>query len=638
LLVLWRNRLLEQGGAGVVMRGLEHGEEINNRYVVERKIGRGGMSQVYEVRDIRVPERRFALKVVAPSRTLNPRVESRFWQEATILRQLHHPNVVQYEEFALPKDQSPYLVMELLSAGSIATLLELAQSRALPPVTLPSGLPRRLALDIACQCLSGLAHAHEQGIAHRDIKPQNLLLVQPPAEVLKTGRCQVKLADFGIAATTSPHLRLTAPGAFVGTPMYSAPERLEPMVSVNVHGADTPDERLLTAEKQADLFSLGMVMYEMWFGLESFSLRPDLDRTDVRGQLLAWLRRFQEQLARHQNLDPDIELIRDLLNEAPDQRPSAHDALRRLQSENGALTVGEAVSMDSRTWSLGDEGAVPATVAPATRSQEPASETASTVEDGEPREPRSSSSLPAPGRTRKLVWAVVGLLGAAGVGVGGLLFFSGGDFPFRPGITEGEQVSAQASGLSPSSPEETRTEAETASDLVHEPPTKKQEDLDAPPGAPGKTVPCQAGQPGILENEFLEQVGKLKIPLRLTADDLSCQVSVRGGVYVHERVVRGSRVAAPGAGTVRLYRLSPFPDGKGRGPCLAVVHTDHFMSKLCGLDDRKYLVKTGQRVRSGQPLGRLTTGLLRWEVLWIPGEGEGSKEPRSLDIRPLIRR
>ena len=192
-------------------------------------LGRGGMGAVYKARQPRL-DRLVALKIISPEKQGEPQFAERFEREARALARLHHPNIVTVYDFGEVQGNF-YLLMEFVDG---LTLRQLMQTRKLSPVE---------ALGIVPKICEALQYAHGQGIVHRDIKPENILLD-------KAG-C-VKIADFGIAKILGDGGRtnLTAEQV-VGTPHYMAPEQVEHPQAV---------------DHRADIYSLGVVFYEMLTG------------------------------------------------------------------------------------------------------------------------------------------------------------------------------------------------------------------------------------------------------------------------------------------------------------------------------------------------------------------------------------
>jgi len=193
-------------------------------------IGKGGMGAVYQARQPAL-DRVVALKILPPQTAGGPGFIERFNREARALAKLNHPNIVAVYEFG-QANGLPYFIMEFVNG---LNLRQLEQAGKLSP---------HEALQIVPQICEALQFAHDEGIVHRDIKPENILLD-------KKGR--VKIADFGIAKILGrePDVAITETGGAIGTPHYMAPEQME---------------KPTTVDHRADIFSLGVVFYEMLTG------------------------------------------------------------------------------------------------------------------------------------------------------------------------------------------------------------------------------------------------------------------------------------------------------------------------------------------------------------------------------------
>ena len=213
-------------------------------------LGRGGMGVVYKARQPRL-NRFVALKILAREKEQDAQFAERFTREAQALARLSHPNIVTVHDFGEAGGHC-YLLMEFVDGLNLRQLL---QTRKMPP---------EQALTIVPKICEALQYAHEQNIVHRDIKPENILLD-------KQGR--VKIADFGIAKMMGDETgqqTLTGAKDAVGTPHYMAPEQIE---------------KPLTVDHRADIYSLGVVFYEMLTGelpLGKFQPPSQKVRVDVR--------------------------------------------------------------------------------------------------------------------------------------------------------------------------------------------------------------------------------------------------------------------------------------------------------------------------------------------------------------------
>ena len=193
-------------------------------------IGRGGMGAVYRARQPSL-DRDVAIKLLPPEAAADPAFAARFANEARILAQLQHPHIVAVHETGRTTAGHLFIVMEFVSGCDLAQLL--AQGP----------LPTARALGIARAVCEALEFAHQHGVVHRDIKPANVLIAEDGA---------VKVADFGVARVRAEtdETRLTFTGLALGTPDYMAPEQRQ--------GGEV--------DGRADLFSLGVMLYEMLTG------------------------------------------------------------------------------------------------------------------------------------------------------------------------------------------------------------------------------------------------------------------------------------------------------------------------------------------------------------------------------------
>lgn len=205
------------------------------RYSINKQVGLGGMATVYRAYDERL-EREVAIKIIRtdafPPNQLS-RILKRFEREAKALGRLSHPNIIKVIDFG-EYEGAPYLVMEFLPGGTVKQLLG-------------KPIPWQDAVNIILPIAEALEYAHEQKIIHRDIKPSNILLTQ---------KGQPMLTDFGIAKIleTDDTFTLTGTGIGVGTPDYMAPEQWTG-----------------SATAQCDIYSLGVVLYEMVTGKKPFT-------------------------------------------------------------------------------------------------------------------------------------------------------------------------------------------------------------------------------------------------------------------------------------------------------------------------------------------------------------------------------
>ena len=217
------------------------GKTLGN-YRIESVIGTGGMGQVFRAVHIHLA-REAAIKVLHANLATEPGFQARFLKEARAIASLKHPNIVAVHDFG-EQAGSLYLVMELIDGGSLRQLL-LAQTTA------QAGLPLWTGMDLVRQTADGLALAHAQGMVHRDIKPDNLLL----SDTLG-GNPVIKITDFGLVRLAESGT-MTATGMVLGTAAYMSPEQCQ---GVELDG-------------RSDLYSLGVVLYEVATGYVPFQAK-----------------------------------------------------------------------------------------------------------------------------------------------------------------------------------------------------------------------------------------------------------------------------------------------------------------------------------------------------------------------------
>ena len=221
--------LRSQGGGNDLV-----GSIIGERYHVLKKLGEGGMGQVYLAEHVKMG-RKSAVKVMNPGMVHDADAISRFNREAANASRINHPNVAGIYDFGETSDGLIYLAMEFIEGESLTSLVE--KSGALPP---------NRAADIAKQAADGLQVAHDMGIVHRDLKPDNIMIAKN-----RDGSDCVKVVDFGIAkAAGAENQKVTKTGLVVGTPEYMSPEQL---------AGDKLDGR-------SDVYSLALVAFNMFTG------------------------------------------------------------------------------------------------------------------------------------------------------------------------------------------------------------------------------------------------------------------------------------------------------------------------------------------------------------------------------------
>jgi serine/threonine-protein kinase len=217
------------------------GQVIDGRYRLISIVGRGGMGLVYKAEHVGI-RRNVALKLLHTTLASVPELRSRFEREARAIGVISHPNCVDVTDFGELSDGSLYLVMEYLEGRSLGDVLD--QDRVLDPVR---------ALRILRHVLAGLGHAHQAGIVHRDVKPENVLLIENDGD-----KDFAKILDFGIAKllaqTVDDGVKLTQAGVAFGTPVYMSPEQ----------ALGNP------VDARADLYAASVMAFEMICGRPPF--------------------------------------------------------------------------------------------------------------------------------------------------------------------------------------------------------------------------------------------------------------------------------------------------------------------------------------------------------------------------------
>lgn len=272
------------------------------RYRILGKLGEGGMAEVHMAEDS-VLRRCVAIKTLRSGGPRNIDLVQRFHQEATTVSRLEHANIVQVYDLG-EHSQGNYLVMEFLDRGSVSRIVAGAGGR-MDPVC---------AACIVVQAADGLAAAHEAGVVHRDVKPDNLLVSRHGV---------VKVADFGIARLQSDVSR-TEPGTTLGSPHYMAPEQVE---------AATPTDR-------TDVFALAGVLHYLIAGAPPFEAENAIglmwriskhDAPELRTVVASCPRAISD-------------LVRAMHSRKADKRPSMAEVADRLRlwlSEKGILHPAE---------------------------------------------------------------------------------------------------------------------------------------------------------------------------------------------------------------------------------------------------------------------------------------------------------
>jgi eukaryotic-like serine/threonine-protein kinase len=365
---------------------------VNGRYELLKRIGRGGMADVFLGTD-RLLDRQVAIKMLFPEFAVDPNFVERFRREAQAAANLNHPNIVNVFDWG--KHASTYFIA-----------MEYVDGRTLADILRSNGhLTSKQAAEIATEVAAALGFAHAAGLVHRDIKPANILIGTNGS---------VKVADFGIARALNAPIEssLTQAGAVMGTATYFSPEQAQ--------GAQ-PDPR-------SDLYSLGVVMYEMIAGRPPFTgdnpvsiaYRQVHDYPTPLNQLVADVPRPYEAI------------VAKLLSKDPAVRYSTADALREdlRRFRMGERPVALQAAAGARS------GTVPATAVMPGRGADPQARMRTGVQrtvppgrrGGGPRTGQHPSGVTVPARYRepsRTGWyALAAFFALVALGIGGFLLFN----------------------------------------------------------------------------------------------------------------------------------------------------------------------------------------------------------------------
>jgi serine/threonine protein kinase len=266
-------------------------------YDLLTRIGVGGLCEVYRSRH-RSTGALVAVKILPEETARKEILLRRFEQEFRVASRLDHPNIVRALDFQQLPGQPPFLVMELVEGESLAEKVE-REGR----------LAEEMALHLMAGACQGLHHAHERGVVHRDIKPDNLLL---------TAQGEIKITDFGLVKELLGDQGLTATGRGLGTPHYMAPEQFR--------NARTVDPR-------ADIYALGATLYTLVTGTLPFGGESPLE---------AWIRKKEANLKSPRaivpSLSPHVEraILRALEGDPQLRQSSCLELLRELRGPEAA--------------------------------------------------------------------------------------------------------------------------------------------------------------------------------------------------------------------------------------------------------------------------------------------------------------
>ena len=282
--------------------GWSEGSVVRGKYRILSKVGQGGMGAVYKALHLKFDQVR-ALKVLGRDLAADPDFVKRFEREAVLMSRLQHANVVRVDDIDETEDGRPYIVMEYVEGRSLRQVIQ--EEGPLPPLRVCS---------IARQAAAGLSAAHLLGMVHRDVKPDNIVLLDTPkgetAKVLDFGIAKLKEAKWGDGVHT-------ATGVIVGTPQYLSPEQAMGKRSEDLDG-------------RSDLYSLGLVMYQMLTQKLPFHTDSAVGWLMAHVQVApAPIREVRPDLAIPDAL---IDLVMQCLEKDRESRPSsAQELIRRIE-------------------------------------------------------------------------------------------------------------------------------------------------------------------------------------------------------------------------------------------------------------------------------------------------------------------
>lgn len=226
---------LDGSSGGSRASSLAPGTEIDGKYRLEALLGKGGMGIVWRATHAHL-QGAVAIKFLLDRFRAKAQVIERFWQEATVMGELGHPNIVRVHDISPASGELPYITMELLDQGSLREYLKKCGGK----------LPPDEAVELMDGVLSALIAAHRRGIVHRDIKPDNLMLATVRSFETDMNELQLKVLDFGASLLMDNQSDINTAEGLLGTPYYMSPEQAAG----------------LQLDQRSDLYSTAVVLYE----------------------------------------------------------------------------------------------------------------------------------------------------------------------------------------------------------------------------------------------------------------------------------------------------------------------------------------------------------------------------------------
>jgi serine/threonine-protein kinase len=314
----------------------EPGSILDGKYEIVQRLGSGGMGEVYLVRHVHLQELR-VVKILRQDLAADPSAQKRFMREARLATQIKHPNVAILYDFSTLQDGSFYMVWEHIQGEDVGDRI-----RRQGP------FPVRVAVRLAVQALQGLEAVHATGVIHRDLSPDNLMITED-----KAGNLRIKIIDLGLARTleADANFEITQVGMFMGKLQYCSPEQ-----------AGAPAGMAL--DHRSDLYSFGLVLYEMITGL------PPFDSENQHGFIFKRLSEDPLPLrGRKPGLEVPVELdrvVRRALERDREQRfPDARAFIQALERVDQSMSAAETREIPLSVMAAAQEAAPAASAASA---------------------------------------------------------------------------------------------------------------------------------------------------------------------------------------------------------------------------------------------------------------------------------
>jgi serine/threonine-protein kinase len=298
----------------------EAGSILDGKYEIVQSLGRGGMGEVYLVRHVHLEELR-VIKILRQDLAADETAQKRFLREARLATQIKHPNVAILHDFARLPEGSFYMVWEHVEGQHVGQWL--AERGPLPALA---------SIELGIQALRGLEAIHASGVIHRDVSPDNLMITRD-----RRGRYLVKIIDLGLAKNlvSEPNFEVTEAGTFMGKLKYCSPEQAQAAEGAPV-------------DLRSDLYSFGLVLYEMISGAPAF------EAGSVHGSVM---KRLSEPPLPLAGRNPEVEvpvaleavIQRALARDPEDRYPSAVSFIEALEPIAYQLRTGESAPRSTRS-------------------------------------------------------------------------------------------------------------------------------------------------------------------------------------------------------------------------------------------------------------------------------------------------